>query len=143
MPYRFLEEEATADIAFEAQGKDLEEVFRESAEAVMNVMVENLDGIEAVESRTIEVENEQLDLLLHDLLQQLVYYKDAEQLLLRVDRPSMGNADGKWHLRALGRGEPIDLQRHRLIVDVKAVTMHDFRLEQANGGWRAHVILDI
>jgi hypothetical protein len=42
MPYRFLEDIATADIAFEARGETLEEVFTAAAEATMNVMIESL-----------------------------------------------------------------------------------------------------
>ena len=45
--------------------------------------------------------------------------------------------------QAVGGGEPLDLERHRQIVDVKAVTFHGFRLEQRDGQWRAHVVLDI
>lgn len=45
MPYRFLEDIATADIAFEARGETLEEVFTAVAEATMNVMIESFDSI--------------------------------------------------------------------------------------------------
>jgi SHS2 domain-containing protein len=40
-------------------------------------------------------------------------------------------------------GEPINLERHRLRVDVKAVTLHRFRLEKTAEGWEAFAILDI
>ena len=40
-------------------------------------------------------------------------------------------------------GEPIDPVRQRLRVDVKAVTLHRFKLEKNAGGWDAFVILDI
>ena len=143
MPYRFIEEEATADIAFEAWGKDLGEVFRDAADATINVMIDNLDAIEPRESRSIELDNEMLDLLLFDLLQQLIYYKDAEQLLLRVTEAEIGNSGGKWQLRAVGKGERLHIERHHQRVDVKAVTLHHFWLKQADDGWRAHVILDI
>ncbi|MBI2829526.1 MAG: archease [Chloroflexi bacterium] len=143
MTHRFIEEEATADIAFEARGKDLPEVFRSAGDAVMNVMVENLDAIEPRESRAIELKSEALDLLLLDLLQSLIYYKDAEQLLLRVKGINIDKSNSEWHLRATLEGERLDPERHQQLVDVKAVTLHDFRLEQVDGEWRAHVILDI
>lgn len=143
MTHRFIEEEATADIAFEATGKDLREVFRSAGDAVMNVMIDNLDAIRPRESRVIEADNEALDLLLLDMLQSLIYYKDAEQLLLRVRQIEIDKLNGIWHLRALGEGERLDRDRHHQRADVKAVTLHDFRLEQVDGGWLAHVILDI
>ncbi|MBI4186781.1 MAG: archease [Chloroflexi bacterium] len=143
MSYRFIEEEATADIAFEARGKDLQEVFRSAGDAVMNVMIDNLDAIEPRESRFLELDSEALDLLLLDLLQSLIYYKDAEQLLLRITQVEIGKFNESWRLRAMGRGEHLDHERHHQLVDVKAVTLHNFSLEQADDGWRAHVILDV
>jgi SHS2 domain-containing protein len=141
--HRFIEDEATSDIAFEASGEDLPEVFRSAGDATMNVMVEDLDAIKPRESRVIEAENEALDLLLLELLQSMIYYKDADRLLLRITQAEISRAGNGWKLRALASGERLDPGRHRLRVDVKAVTLHDFRLEEVPGGWRAHVILDI
>ena len=55
MPYKFLEEIGTADIAFEATGCDLPELFVAAADATMNVMIDNLDAIEPRETRQIEL----------------------------------------------------------------------------------------
>lgn len=143
MPYEFLEDVAIADIAFRAWGKDLEETFGAAAEATMNVMVENLDAIEPVQERAIEAVQEAADLLLFDFLQELIYYKDSERLLLRVKNIRIDKDDLGYRLRARARGEVIDPERHQLRVDVKAVTLHQFRLEQTRDGWEAQVILDI
>ena len=143
MTYRYIEDEAISDIAFEALGKDLPEVFRSAGDAVMNVMIDNLEAVKPLETRQIELENEMLDLLLLDLLQNLIYYKDAEQLLLRVDELEISKSGETWRLRGLLKGERLDAARHHQRVDVKAVTLHNFTLGQVNGGWRAHVILDI
>lgn len=143
MPYQYLEDTATADIAFEAWGTRLEETFISAAEATMNVMIEELEMIRQVESLEIVVEHEELDLLLFNLLQEIIFYKDARQLLLRLAEVTIVGTGGTHHLRAVARGEKLDPDRHAQRVDVKAVTLHDFRLEQVNRGWRAHVILDI
>src|SRR5215472_12819574 len=84
MPYRYLEELGTADIAFEATGRDLPELFRDAADATTNVMIDNLEAIEPRETRQIDLSNDQLDMLLFDLLQELIYLKDTERLLLRI-----------------------------------------------------------
>jgi len=55
MPYHYLEEFGTADIAFEATGRDLPELFMAAADATMNVMIDNLDGIEPRETLHIEL----------------------------------------------------------------------------------------
>jgi len=44
---------------------------------------------------------------------------------------------------ALACGEEIDRGRHRLVVDVKAVTLFNLRVERDDKGWKATVVLDI
>jgi SHS2 domain-containing protein len=141
--YHYLEDFATADIAFEATGGDLEGLFGAAADATMNVMVEEIDAIEPRQTRTIELRNGEIDMLLFDFLQELIYYKDAEQLLLRVPEITIAAQDGEYILKAIGRGERLDLKRHEQRADVKAVTLHHFRVEQMDDGWKALVILDV
>jgi len=37
----------------------------------------------------------------------------------------------------------MDFRRHLFRADVKAVTLHRFRLEKSDEGWEAFVILDV
>ena len=143
MPYRFLEEMATADIAFLAEGNTLAETFMAAADATLNVMVETLDAIFPLETKEFTLDNERLDLLLFDFLQELIYYKDAQKLMLRIGRVQIKEKEGKFFLWATARGEKLDPERHHPRVDVKAVTLHRFRLEKTDRGWEAFVILDI
>ena len=143
MPYHYLEEIGTADIAFEATGRDLRELFMAAADATMNVMIDNLDAIEPHETRDIELVNDKLDMLLFDCLQELIYFKDAERLLLRVRDVRIEERDGKHFLKAEAAGEPLDAARHHQRADVKAVTLHDFSVEKQDDGWKARVLLDI
>ncbi|HXZ36182.1 MAG TPA: archease [Thermodesulfobacteriota bacterium] len=143
MPYRFLEELATADIAFIAEGNTLAETFIAAADATLNVMVETLDAIFPRETKEFALDNERLDLLLFDFLQELIYYKDAQKLMLRVGRVQIKEKEEKFFLRANAQGEKLDPERHHPRVDVKAVTLHRFRLEKTDRGWEAFVILDI
>jgi SHS2 domain-containing protein len=130
-------------VAFEAWGDTPEEAFVSAGDATMNVMVDALDSITPRESRTIVLSSDALDMLLFDLLQELIYYKDAEQLLLRLRSLRIEDREGSYHLLAEARGEKIDRERHPLNVDVKAVTLHRFAVERTPTGWRAAVILDI
>ena len=82
-------------------------------------------------------------MLLFDLLQELIFYKDSEQLLLRVDEVRIETQPGEYRVTATGRGETLDPGRHEQRVDVKAVTLHQFSLEKTDDGWMAQVILDI
>jgi SHS2 domain-containing protein len=143
MPYNYLEEVGTADIAFEATGRDLPELFRDAADATINVMVDNLDAIEPRETRTIELLSEQIDMLLFDFLQELIFLKDAQRLLLRVREAHIHERGENYLLTATALGEPVDPERHHQRADVKAVTLHGFSVEKKNGGWKATVLLDI
>ena len=143
MSYHFLEEIGTADIAFEATGRDLPELFSAAADATMNVMIDNLDAIEPRETRHIELSNDKIDMLLFDFLQELIYFKDAERLLLRVRHAQIEHRDEKYFLKAKAAGELLDVARHHQRADVKAVTLHDFSVEKDDDGWRARVLLDI
>jgi SHS2 domain-containing protein len=143
MPYRYLEELGTADIAFEATGPDLPQLFRDAADATMNVMIDNLDAIEPRETRQIELCGEQIDMLLFDLLQELIFLKDAQRLLLRIRNLQIDEKDEKYFLKATAEGEPLDAERHQQRADVKAVTLHGFSVKPEKGGWKARVLLDI
>jgi SHS2 domain-containing protein len=143
MPYRYLEDIATADVAFEARGKDLEELFTSAADATMNVMVADLASIAQLEKMDFEVENADLDMLLFNFLQEFIFFKDARRLLLRVLSVSIDKRNAGFSLQAKTAGEELDPEKHDLIVDVKAVTLYRFALQETESGWMATVVLDI
>ena len=143
MPYQYLGDVATADIAFEAYGQSKEEMFIAAADALMNVMVEDLGTITERLWREVSVEAETLEMLLFQFLQEFIFYKDAEQLLLRAARMRFKEQKGMWMVTARAYGETLDPKKHPLNVDVKAVTMHQFAVSENQGQWKARVVLDI
>jgi SHS2 domain-containing protein len=143
MPYHYLEEIGTADIAFEAIGRDLPELFTAAADATMNVMIDNLNAIESREARQIEFSNDNIEMLLFDFLQELIYFKDAKRLLLRARETHIDQKGEAYFLKAKVAGERLDDTRHQQRADVKAVTLHGFSVEKEGSGWKAKVLLDI
>ena len=143
MNFEFIDDIAIADVAFRARGATLEEVFQAAAAATANVMVCDLESIARIEVRQVELRETRLDMLLFDFLQEIIFYKDAEGLLLLPDEMEMGEEGEEKFLRARLSGEFLDMERHPLNADVKAVTMHRFSLHQGPEGWQAEVILDI
>lgn len=141
MPYRYLEDVAIADAAFEAWGRDLGELFEAAALATFEVMVD-LGGVVPRVRKEIELESKELDRLLYDWLSELVYLKDAEAMLFSHFKVRI-EMDGMYRLRAEAVGEEIDQARHRLRADVKAVTYHLFSLGRSEEGYKAMVVLDI
>jgi SHS2 domain-containing protein len=143
MPYRYLEDIAIADVAFEAWGATREELFSAAADALMNVMVEDLTAIRRVAELTVSLEDSDLEFLLFNFLNELVFYKDSRRLLLRVSSLAITLQGDLFSLQASLYGEEADRLRPSLNADVKAVTMHRFKVEQTEKGWRASVVLDI
>lgn len=143
MPYEYLDDIATSDAAFRAWGETVEELFVAAAEATMNVMVGELETIKPEQLREIRVESDAVDMLLFELLQELIFYKDAQRLLLRISGLWITKDGDQFSLSAEARGEELNMEKHDLVVDVKAVTLHRYRVEQTPQGWEAMVILDI
>ena len=146
--FRFLEDVAPADVAFEATGDSPDAVFDSAARAVL----ESLADPATVAGRDVcRVELRAADLpgLLFDWLSRIVFLKDARGLVFHeaaaAVRPA-GNGAG-WLLEGRLTGEAIDPARHELRGDVKAITKHLFELRQdrtADGTrWVARVVMDL
>jgi len=150
--FEFLEDIATADVAFEAYGKDLKELFENSALALFEAMVDTKQ-VRPISNFQFPISNPTLDGLLFDFLNELVFLKDEKGMVfskfkLRIEklqaaslRPELGPR--VYNLQAQVWGEEIDPKKHKLKADVKAVTFHQFKVEQIREGWQARVILDI
>ena len=141
--YQFLEDIAIADVAFEAYGADLSDLFTKAARATTEVMLDNPVDLVPREHRIVGLEDEEVDMLLFDFLQTVIYYKDAERLLLLPESVEVYPEAQGFRLQAELCGEPIDPPRHQLSADVKAVALYRFQVEQTDTGWKATVILDV
>jgi len=142
MPYKYLEETVVADVAFKVWGKNLEDIFTAAAEATLNVMVSDLDEIAPRQKVEVSLKNSQLDRLLINWLQEIIYYKDAQGWLLRPGKLVIQH-NAEYTLEAQLQGEKLDPQKHDLLADVKGVTLHRFKLEQEQGMWQAQLVLDV
>ena len=136
--YRFLDDIVIGDIVFEATGKDLNELFESCGLATSESMVDIKDLGNKIK-KEIKVKNEKVDLLLFDFLDEIIFLKDSEQLLFKEYKVNISN--GK--LKCVAYGEKLDMNKHDLRRDVKAVTMHLFKVEKVNNKWKATVVLDI
>lgn len=143
MPYRFVDDLSVADVAFVADGSSLEELFESSALATTNVMVKDLEKIELSKRRKITVSDKSLEKLLFNFLQEIIYLKDAELLIFGKYDVRIRDRAGTYSLVCIAFGEKIDMNKHELVVDVKAVTYHLFEVKQEGKKWKAQVILDI
>ena len=139
--YEFVEG-ATSDLAFVAHGPTVEAVFAAAAEALLAATVEDPGSVERRERRSVTLEEPDLELLLLRFLNELIYLRDAEELLLHPDRLSVTQNSGARLAGELA-GERIDPGRHALVTDVKAATAHGLHVVSTPDGWTAAATLDV
>jgi SHS2 domain-containing protein len=138
--YRFLEDVAIADAAFCAEAESLEELFALCAQAAFEVMADT-KTIEPSSKEQVELAGENLDELLFDWLAELIYLKDKKSMLFSRFDIDIRKTNG-YTLKASIWGEPADQKKHRVRVDVKAVTYHLLEVKKKDDKWTARVILD-
>lgn len=136
-PFEIIEH--PADVGFRAWGRTREELFSNAARAMMSLACAP-EGIEERKTREIESSGADDESLLYGWLADILAVQDAEQMFFRraeVTALGQGRVQGRVY------GEKYDKQRHRAGTYVKAVTMHQLRVEQTPDGWRAQVYLDV
>ncbi|HEU0265787.1 MAG TPA: archease, partial [Geobacterales bacterium] len=107
------------------------------------IMVAETDDVSARKSLTVTLHHEDLELLLFDFLQEIIFLKDSQRLLLRVRAITIANEQEVLSLKAELCGEQINSACHELLADVKAITLHQFRVEHEGTCWKARVIVDV
>jgi SHS2 domain-containing protein len=138
--YKFLEH--TADALFLAEAENLSQLFEQCGLAVEEVMI-NLSEVEHKEELTITGDDKNIEHLLFDFLDDLVFYKDSEQLIFNKFECKVEKKEDKYFLTCVAHGEKINSEKHEQKVDIKAITMHMFKVEETDDGWKAKVLVDI
>ncbi len=139
--YKFLDH--TADVLFQAEADTLPELFEQSALALQETQVD-ISKVERRQKVEITGENTNVEYLLFDFLDNLLFYKDAEQLVFsKFEMHIQHTPEGVYLLKCLAWGEKLDVEKHQPKVDVKAITMHLFEVKKTEEGWKAQVLVDI
>lgn len=131
--------EHTADVGIVARAATLPELFEVAAEGMFSFVVE--PGV--VEHRVwLEriVDADDLAGLLVAWLNDLLIVFNTEQI---VPKTFVVDEITERRLRATVHGEPVDPQRHRFRLDIKAATYHMVDVSQTDDGWSARVIFDV
>lgn len=140
--FRFLEEIALADIAFEAEGESVEEVFRGATQALLESMA-NPETVSVEWEHGIGRTEGDPSALLFDWLSEMVYWKDAAGVVYREAPLALTQEGEVWLLQARLIGAPVDPHTQELHADVKGVTKHLYELKQTGSRWKVRVVLDV
>ena len=140
MAYQFFDH--TGDIGVDVRAASLEQLFAEAASAFTEILTEPALVVPRV-SEEVGLRSPEVDLLMVDWLNELVYLFETRAMLVRSARVTLGR-DGEEHrLDATIEGEPFDPLRHPIKVTIKAVTYHALEVLETAGGWRARIVVDV
>ena len=139
--YRFLDH--MTDAVIEAYGITLEQAFENAAKGLTDTMID---------LKTVRPEKEiKFFAKGHDLYSLLFDWLDKVMLLLVADRIAVSqfsikikrHNNNRYSLEGTTRGEPLDLDRHRYKVEIKAVTYHEMEIKQEKGMVTVRFLLDL
>jgi SHS2 domain-containing protein len=140
--FRFLEDVALADIAFEAEGDSVEALFQGATQALLEILADPLTVAVRWQQRSVKTDAA-LDELLVEWLSEIVYWKDAAGVVFREAPLTLAHGGDRWTLEATLIGAPVDHKAQTLRNDVKGITRHLYRLAQEGPVWKARVVVDV
>lgn len=142
-PFEIIEH--PADVGFLAYGRSLVELF-ENAAAAMSSLAWTPENVEERERTEMSATGNDIESLLYAWLAEILAVADADQLVFRrVAITKLVEPQDTLPGMAQGTafGEIFDRARHAAGTYIKAVTLHQFSVEQVDGGYRARVFLDL
>lgn len=128
-----------ADVGVRGLGDTLEEAFAQAALAMTAVIT---DPTVVDPRRVVEVhcDNPDRALLLVDWLNALIYEMATRKMLFSEFHVEL---DGP-RLKAVAKGEPVDVGRHQPAAEVKGATYTALRVEKGSTGqWIAQCVVDV
>ena len=131
--------EHTADVAIAAYGADLKAAFANAAFGMFSIMTD-IGKVKDTASRDVEVTADDRKDLLVSWLNELLFVCEVEKMLLK--RFDIVTLD-KTILKARCYGEKIDPKRHKIKIEIKAVTYHMLKIEEKQNHTRVQVLFDI
>ena len=141
--FHFLDDIATADLAFDASGDSLQELFHGATYAVIEAMADP-STVGSTWRKPVERTEEDPAELLFDWLSDLVYWKDADGVVFSTCELTITRGDdGAWHLKGELCGELVNGSVQALRNDVKGITKHMYHVSQEGMRWHARVVVDV
>jgi SHS2 domain-containing protein len=137
-PFEYLEH--TADIKFRAYGQTPEEMMENAATALFGSMTD-LSKVQVKETWKTKLKSPDLEQLTYNWLSEIVFLFETESAVFSTFKVKLDQKKN-WTLEAEIGGERLDLKRHAFDNEVKAVTLHEFRVKK-NDIWCVQVVLDV
>jgi SHS2 domain-containing protein len=123
----------------EGRGRTLGEAVANVALGMLNVITP-LEGIAEKETYHAEVEGSDLQSLILNLLDEVLFLNDSEGLTAK--RLEVEIDEANIRASVLGRGERFSAATHKVGIAVKAVTYHMMKIEKTPLGYCVRVVFD-
>jgi len=136
-PYRLIDH--TADIGIKVYGKTLKELFQNAAIGCFD-NIADLDNVQLKRHVRFNIQAPSQEELLLLWLKELLYSFDTKRILFKDFKIEELKAT---HLIATAYGDKLNLKKHSVKEEIKAVTYHEFSLKHGKSGWTAQVIFDV
>jgi SHS2 domain-containing protein len=134
-PYKYLDH--TADLGIEICGEGLEELFANIGRAIFETQIAGT--VRKNRERSIHLIGDALGDLTIDWCRELIYLFSVEGFIPKEYEIRISEKSLKAHMH----GDRFDRQRHRVKIEIKNPTYHDFLLEEKKGRYRARIIFDV
>ena len=128
----------TADTGLLVNGAELSELFCNAARGMFTILCDP-SRVRPLERVEVSVREEDTAYLLVDWLRELLYIFETRHLLFGRFEVNVNNGRAKGN----AWGEPIDLSRHEIKTEIKAVTCHGLEVEKRDDVWTARIIFDL
>jgi len=134
--------EHKADVGVRGSGKSLNKAFAECAKAMFSVMVD-LDGVESKERIRVKVKARNLDELLLEWLNELLYQSSLKEMVFSEFEPEIKKGENGFELNGFILGELADSKKHDFGTEVKGATFSGLKVREENSEFVAQCIVDI
>ena len=118
----------TADVGVKAYGKSLSEAFQNAAKGMFDIITDKSE-IENIGQYNIKLEADDLEQLLVDWLSELLYIHSAKNIVFGFFKVDLD--EKKKSLSATVFGEKLDMSKHKIGSEVKAVTYHMLEVKKS------------
>ena len=136
----------TADVGLEMWGGTPVAVLEEAALAMLSLIV-NLKSVAYHLEKTVVIKADTLEDLLLKWLREILFIQEKERIVFsEVSIPKENysrSKEGEYSITGLLRGERLNLERHDICMEIKAVTRHQMFFRRKNQLWRAGILFDI
>ena len=132
----------SGDAGIRAFGKNIEEVFKNSALGMYS-LITDIEDIKEEKTVSVSIKSHSLEGLLVSWLNQLVFQFDAYNFIGKEISIKAISYQPSAFLKAEIHGEEFDPERHERKLLIKAVTYHKLKIEKLNDVWEIDVIFDI